>query len=37
MIATKAAVEKLLTIYFSTIAILLIEDMAFISLLAVVR
>jgi hypothetical protein len=37
MIATKAAVEKLLTIYFSRIAILLIEDMAFISLLAVVR
>ena len=37
MIATKAAVEKLLTIYFSRIAILLVEDMAFISLLAVVR
>ena len=37
MITTKAAVEKLLIIYFSTIAILLIADMAFISLLAVVR
>ena len=37
MIATKAAVEKLLTIYLSMMAILLIEDMAFISLLAVVR
>jgi len=34
---TKAAIEMLLTIYFSIIAILLIADMAFSSLLAVVR
>jgi hypothetical protein len=37
MIATKAAVEKLLIIYFSAVAILLVGDMVFISLLAVVR
>jgi hypothetical protein len=37
MITTKAAVEMLLTIYFSIIAILLAENMTFISLLAVVR
>ena len=37
MITTKAAVEKPLTTYFSIIAILLVEDMTFISLLAVVR
>jgi hypothetical protein len=37
VITTKAAIEILLTIYFSIIAILLVEDMAFISLPAVVR
>lgn len=37
MITTMAAVEILLTIYFSMIAILLVEDMAFISLITFVR